>query len=117
MCRSTLPIIGSALKVRVMNETVALLQGFRRICAMCPHCQAVIRLSDTTPYFRSRLPRTPLDQLDELDAKLSRARERLVEQEGAIRLAAVQRGRIEMRRRLRDIARFYQQQRIELEDL
>ena len=100
-----------------MNETVALLQGFRRICVLCPHCEEVVRLSDASPYFRSRAPRTALDDLENLSERIERARTRLADQEGAIREAAVEKGRLEMKRRLGSIARFYRRQRIELEDL
>jgi predicted Holliday junction resolvase-like endonuclease len=100
-----------------MNDTVTLLQGFRRICVLCPHCSAVSRLSDTTPYYRGRPPATPWDRLEKLDASVQRARDRLEADRDAIRQRQVARGRREMRRRLEGLTRFYRRRRIALEDL
>ena len=90
-----------------MNSAVTLLQGFRKICVLCPHCNQVSRLSQTTPYYRSRPPRTPWDDLDALRGKVERAQARLADERSAIRERGAERGRREMRRRLSSITRFY----------
>jgi hypothetical protein len=100
-----------------MNTTVEVLQGFRRVCVLCPHCLEVSRLSETTPYYRSRPPLTPWDRLEDLRGQVERAQIRLDDERDAIRSREVRRGRLEMRRRLRRIARFYEKRRLELEDL
>lgn len=100
-----------------MNSTVALLQGFRRVCVLCPHCSAVSRLSDTTPYYRGNAPSTPWDQLEKLSNSIQSARDKLDAERDAIRQREVERGRLEMRRRLDGLTRFYRKRRIALEDL
>jgi predicted Holliday junction resolvase-like endonuclease len=94
-----------------------MLQGFRRVCVICPCCDSVFRLSETTPYFRSPPPRTPWDDLDGIQFKVERAVTRLEKDRAVLRQRALDDGRQEMRRRLRKIAAFYRRQRIELEDL
>jgi len=100
-----------------MNSAAALLQGFRRICVLCPHCSSVSRLSDTTPYYRGKPPATPWDQLEKLSDSVQRAHDRLDADRDAIRRREVARGRREMRRRLDGLTRFYRKRRISLDDL
>jgi len=76
-----------------MNGILSTFQAFRRVLCLCPHCQAILRLSDLPLKYRGVAPKT---WLDTFETKLSSAEEkeaRFDEKEKKLRDQAAERGR------------------------
>jgi predicted Holliday junction resolvase-like endonuclease len=76
-----------------MNEILSTFQAFRRVLCLCPHCNALLRLSDLQLKYRGAAPKT---WLDSFETKLSSAEEKEAlfdEKEEKLHDQAVKRGR------------------------
>jgi predicted Holliday junction resolvase-like endonuclease len=56
-----------------MNDILSTFQAFRRVLCLCPHCNALLRLSDLQLKYRGTAPKT---WLDTFETKLSSAEEK-----------------------------------------
>jgi len=76
-----------------MNEILSTFQAFRRVLCLCPHCNALHRLSDLQLKYRGAAPKT---WLDTHETKLASAEEKEAlfdEKEKRLRDQAAERGR------------------------
>jgi len=76
-----------------MNQILSTFQAFRRVLCLCPHCKAILRLSDLQLKYRGVAPKT---WLDTFETKLSSAEEKEAlfdESEAKLREQAKERGR------------------------
>ncbi len=80
---------------------VSILEDFRNILGICPHCGDVFRLTDIAISYHGRPRRSWLDGMEEADDRISRAEQRLDEKLETIREAARERGRKQLPRILR----------------
>jgi predicted Holliday junction resolvase-like endonuclease len=80
---------------------VAVLQDFRNILGVCPHCGELFRLTDIQISYHAKPRHTWLDELEAHQERIQRAEERFEEREEAIRESARERGRRQLPRLLR----------------
>ncbi len=80
---------------------VTVLEDFRNILGLCPHCGEFFRLTEIAISYRSRPRQTFLDALETEEDRLDRAEQRFEEQKEEIREAARKRGRNQLPRLLR----------------
>jgi len=76
-----------------MNPILPTFQAFRRVLCLCPHCKAILRLSDLQLKYRGVAPKT---WLDTFETKLSSAEEKAAlfdEKERKLRNQAHERAR------------------------
>ncbi len=67
---------------------VTVLEDFRNILGLCPHCGEFFRLTEIAISYRSRPRQTFLDALETEEDRLDRAEQRFEEQKEEIREAA-----------------------------
>jgi len=76
-----------------MNEILSTFQGFRRILCICPHCNALHRLSDLQLKYRGAAPKTWLDNYETKLASTEEKEALFDEKEKRLRDQAAERGR------------------------
>jgi predicted Holliday junction resolvase-like endonuclease len=96
---------------------VTLFNELKRIYGICPCCREPFRLSEAELYTRTAPPRTVFERMDDAYLRLERRVEKFEEDEDEIREEARQRGKLEARRRLREIAPFFVSRKIDPQDV
>lgn len=76
-----------------MNQLVETFQAFRRVLCVCPHCSAILRLSDLRLHYQGAGPKTWLDTHEKKVSLLERKEELFDEKERRLRDEAAERGR------------------------
>jgi predicted Holliday junction resolvase-like endonuclease len=76
-----------------MNEILSTFQAFRRILCLCPHCNALHRLSDLQLKYRAAAPKTWLDTYETKLASAENKETLFDEKEKKLRDQAAERGR------------------------
>ncbi len=76
-----------------MNEILSTFQAFRRVLCLCPHCNALLRLSDLQLKYRGTAPKTWLDTFETKLASAAAKEALFDEKEKKLRDQAAERGR------------------------
>lgn len=76
-----------------MNDILSTFQAFRRILCLCPHCNALHRLSDLQLKYRGAAPKTWLDTYETKVSTAERKEEIFDDKEQKLRDQAAERGR------------------------
>jgi predicted Holliday junction resolvase-like endonuclease len=79
-----------------MSEILSTFQAFRRILCLCPHCNALHRLSDLQLKYRGTAPKTWLDTYETKVSTAQRKEELFDEKEQKLRDQATERGRLKV---------------------
>jgi predicted Holliday junction resolvase-like endonuclease len=76
-----------------MNEILSTFQAFRRVLCVCPHCNALLRLSDLHLKYRGTAPKTWLDTFETKVSAAEKKESLFDEKEAKLREQAAERGR------------------------
>jgi predicted Holliday junction resolvase-like endonuclease len=89
----------------------------KRIYGFCPCCGELFRLSEVSLFTRAKPPRTVFYQVNAQLARLELLEQSFRDEEDQVRDDARRKGQADARRRLRTIAPFFTQRKIELRDV
>ena len=99
------------------NSLTAFFDGAAKLAGICPNCGHIFRLNEAKPYKLVPQRPTVLDQIDQQQARIDAAMDKLQQAELALRQAARQTGLANAKRRLRRIDDVFSAAKIDPHDV